>query len=70
MATSGIKPTVSEYHILWEALTHYEMRLEKQSSMTTEEDQQLKYDEKSQNIDGLLTALKLAAQADYSLNLE
>jgi len=69
MFANGIKPIVSEYHILWEALKHYEDRLEKLSSMTTDEDQQLKYDEKIQDIEGVLASLKIAAKADYSLDL-
>jgi hypothetical protein len=69
MSANGIKPIVSEYHILWEALKHYEDRLEKLSSMTTDEDQQLKYDEKIQDIEGVLASLKIAAKADYSLDL-
>ena len=69
MQDKGINPIVSEYNILWEALKHYEGRLEKMSSMTTNEDQELKYDEKLQDIDGLLNALKIADKNDYDLNL-
>lgn len=69
MQAKGIQPIVSEYHILWEALKHYEERLEKMSSMTTDEDQQLKYDEKLQDIDGLLNSIRLAAENDYDLKL-
>ncbi len=42
MSRKGFSPIVSEYHIWWEALRSYEERLEKMSSMTTDEDQQLK----------------------------
>lgn len=70
MPAKGIHPIVSEYHILWEALKHYEERLEKMSSMSTDEDQQLKYDEKLQDIDGLLKSLKIAAMNDYELKLD
>lgn len=69
MPAKGIQPIVSEYHILWEALKHYEARLEKLSSMSTDEDQQLKYDEKLQDIDGLLKSIKVAAENDYELRL-
>lgn len=69
MPAKGIQPIVSEYHILWEALKHYEERLEKMSSMSTDEDQQLKYDEKLQDIEGVLKSLKLAAMNDYELKL-
>jgi hypothetical protein len=70
MSAKGITPIVSEYRILWEALKHYEERLEKLSSMSTDEDQQLKYDEKLQDLEGLLRSVKIAAQSDYQLELE
>jgi len=70
MSAKGIVPIVSEYHILWEALKHYEERLEKLSSMTTDEDQQLKYDEKLQDLEGLLRSVKIGAQSDYNLELK
>lgn len=69
MQAKGIHPIVSEYHILWEALKSYEEKLEKMSSMTTDEDQQLNYDEKLQDIEGLLNSLKIAAMNDYELKL-
>ena len=64
-----MEPIVREYLILWEALKHYEERLEKMSSMSTDEGQQLKYDEKLQDIEGILKSLKLAAMNDYELKL-
>lgn len=70
MSAKGITPIVNEYHILWEALKHYEERLEKLSSMSTDEDQQLKYDEKLQDLEGLLRSIKIAAESDYQLELE
>ncbi|HEY0684054.1 MAG TPA: hypothetical protein VGD45_17110 [Steroidobacter sp.] len=70
MSVKGIQPIVSEYHLLWEALQHYQERLEKFSSMSTDEDQQLKYDEKLQDMDGLLRSIKLAAKNDYQLDLK
>jgi len=69
MPAKGIQPLVSEYHVLWEALKQYEEKLEKLSSMSTDEDQQLKYDEKLQDIDGLLKSIKIAAMNDYELKL-
>ena len=69
MPVKGIRPIVSEYHLLWEALKHYEERLEKFSSMSTDEDQQLKYDEKLQDLEGILKSIKLAAMTDYGLDL-
>lgn len=69
MPVKGIRPIVSEYHLLWEALKHYEERLEKFSSMSTDEDQQLKYDEKLQDLEGILKSIKLVAMTDYGLDL-
>lgn len=70
MSGKGINPIVSEYNILWEALKHYEERLEKLSTMTTDEDQQLRYDEKLQDLEGLLASIKHAALSDYQLELK
>jgi hypothetical protein len=63
----GVQPVASGYHVLWEALRHYKERLEKMASMTTDEDQQFKHDEKVQDIDGLLASIRLAAKDDYQL---
>jgi len=70
MSVNGIRPIVSEYRLLWEALKHYEERLSKLSSMSSaDEDQQLKYDEKLQDIEGILKAIKIAAKSDFDLDL-
>ena len=69
MSDKGIRPIVSEYNLIWEALKSYEARLEKFSSMTTDEDQELKYDEKLQDMEGLLKNIKAAAKSDYGLDL-
>ncbi|MBB3063706.1 hypothetical protein [Microbulbifer rhizosphaerae] len=70
MSSKGFRPIVSEYHILWEALKHYENRLEKLSSMETDEDKQLSYDEKLQDLEGVLNSIKIAAKEDFQLDLE
>ena len=70
MSAKGIRPIVSEYNVLWEALKHYEGRLEKLSSMEVDEDKQLAYDEKLQDLEGLLNSIIVAAREDYQLNLE
>lgn len=70
MSVNGIRPLVSEYRLLWEALKHYEERLAKLSSMATDEDQQLKYDEKLQDLEGVLSSLRVAAKNDYQLDLQ
>ena len=70
MSDKGIRPIVSEYNILWEALKSYEEKLEKMSSMTTDEDKQIQYDEKLQDIEFLLKAIKSAALNDWELQLK
>ena len=67
MQGKGLDLIVSEYNILWEALKHYEERLEKLSAMTTDEDQELVYHEKLQDIEGLLTSIQVSAKNDYNL---
>ena len=64
-----MKLIVSEYHIIHEALKCYEERLDKLSSMTTDEDQEVIYDEKLQDIDGMIKTLKIAAKNDFDLEL-
>jgi hypothetical protein len=70
MPAKGIHPIVKEYHLLWEALRHYQERLEKLSSMSVNEDDQLKYDEKLQDIEFILKSIKMAAQNDYQMDLK
>ena len=70
MSDRGIRPIVSEYNLLWEALTHYAERLEKLAAMSTDEDQQLRYDEKLQDMEGLRRSIKLAAERDFELKLD
>ena len=70
IAMNGIHPIVSEYNLLWEALKHYDACLEKLSSMATDEDRQLKYNEKIQDLEGILNSIKIAAKNDYDLVLE
>lgn len=70
MSSKGFSPIISEYHILWEALKHYESRLEKLSSMETDEDKQLTYDEKLQDLDSVLNSIKAAAKSDFDLEFE
>ncbi|MEY4582662.1 MAG: hypothetical protein RL701_7365 [Pseudomonadota bacterium] len=70
MSDRGFRPIVSEYRILWEALQFYAERLEKLSSMSTDDDQQLKYDEKLQDLDGVLRSIQHAAKQDYELDLK
>jgi 2-C-methyl-D-erythritol 4-phosphate cytidylyltransferase len=69
MPAKGMKLIVSEYNILHEALKCYEERLDKLSSMTTDEDQEAMYDEKLQDIEGIIKALKISAKNDFNLEL-
>jgi hypothetical protein len=69
MSAKGMKFIVSEYRILNEALKFYEERLEKLSAMSTDEDKELEYDEKLQDIEGLINALKISAKNDYDIVL-
>ena len=55
---------------MWEALQFYADRLEKLSSMSTDEDQRLKFDEKLQDLDGVLRTIQHAAKRDYELDLK
>jgi len=69
MQDKDLNLIVSEYNILWEALKHYRERLDKMSSMTTNEDQEISYDEKIQDIDGLLESIRISAKNKYDLDL-
>jgi hypothetical protein len=70
MRAGSIKLIVSEYNILWEALLHYEAHLEGLSSSSDDEDKQLVYDEKLQDIEGMKRAIASSAMADYQLELK
>jgi hypothetical protein len=70
MSSKGISSIISGYHILWEALKYYESRLEKLSPMESDEGKQLSYDEKFQDIDGVLNSIKAAARSDFDLEFE
>ena len=70
MSGNGLHSTVSEYHILWEALINCESRLGKYSSMSTDDDKQLVYNEKLQDIEGIKNSLAIAEQRDFYLELK
>lgn len=52
MSIQGLHPIVSECRLLREALKYYEQCVAMLSSMSADEDQRLKYDEKLQGLDG------------------
>ncbi|MDH0866068.1 hypothetical protein [Mitsuaria sp. GD03876] len=60
---------VSEYNLLWEALKLYEQHLQKVSSESSDEDEQLFADEKLMKLDGMLKDVRVAAREDWGLEL-
>jgi hypothetical protein len=69
MPAKGMKLIISEYKILNEALEFYKKCLEKRSSIPNDEDKELECDEKLQDLEGLMNALKIAAKNDYDMAL-
>jgi hypothetical protein len=69
MASSGARFIVSEYHIVWDALTHYESYLEGRSSDADDEDERVKFDELLQDVHSAKKSLAAAAQNDFQLEL-
>jgi hypothetical protein len=51
------------------SLQLYTEKLEKLSSMSTDDDQRLRYDEKLRDVDGILRSIQLAARRDFVLDL-
>ena len=69
MSVNGIKPFINEYRLIWKALKRYEVELEELSSYAFHEGLEKEYDEKLQDIDALLKALRVSAKKDYDLDL-
>jgi hypothetical protein len=69
MANSGVRFIVSEYHIAWDALTHYESYLAGRSSAADDGDERVKYDQLLQDVHSAKRSLAAAAQNDFRLNL-
>lgn len=63
------KLLVSEYHLVWEALGHYEKYLENMSLSAANEDEELKYDDKLQDLQNAKKSIKYAALESYGLEL-
>ncbi|MDH5179814.1 MAG: hypothetical protein OEZ39_04450 [Gammaproteobacteria bacterium] len=61
---------VSEYHLIWEALNHYEKYLENMSLSVSSEDEALKYDEKLQDLMNTKKTIQYGALNSYGLKLE
>jgi hypothetical protein len=69
MPANGFGLTVSEYRLLSEALQHFRAHLEELSAASTDDDRQLAYDEKLQDMAGLIKSVERAAVAEYDLHL-
>jgi hypothetical protein len=61
---------VSEYNLLWEALTLYQQHLQQVSKNSSNEDEQLFADEKLVKLDGMVKDIQAAAKQDWDLVLE
>lgn len=61
---------VKEYNIIWEALNQYEKYLEQMSLSASSEDEQLVFDEKLQDIDGVRKTIRYGALNSYGLELK
>jgi len=61
---------VSEYNVLWEALAQYEKYLENMSLSASDENEELKYDEKLQDLLNTRKTIQQKALNEYSLELK
>jgi hypothetical protein len=61
---------VKEYNVLWEALNHYEKYLEQMSLSSASEDEQLRFDEKLQDIEDARKTIRYGALNSYGLELK
>ncbi|GAB2196848.1 hypothetical protein [Sessilibacter sp. MAH4] len=61
---------VKEYHLIWESLLHYEKYLEQMSLSAPSEDEELKWDDKLQDLEGAKRTIQYGALNSYGLKLE
>lgn len=61
---------VKAYSMLWQALNHYEKYLEQVSLSSASEDEQLRVDEKLQDIDDARKTIRYGALNSYGLELK
>lgn len=61
---------VKEYNVLWQALNRYEKYLEQMSLSSASEDEQLRVDEKLQDIDDARKTIRYGALNSYGLELK
>lgn len=61
---------IKEYNVIWEALAHYEKYLEQMSLSASNEDEELSYDEKLQDIEGARKTIQYGALNSYGVELK
>jgi len=61
---------VNEYNLIWEALMHYEKYLENMSLSAGNDDEELKYDEKLQDLINTKKTIQYGALNSYGLELK
>lgn len=61
---------ISEYNTIWEALKQYEKYLENMSLSACNEDEELKYDEKLQDVMNTRKSVQYSALNQYGLELK
>ncbi len=61
---------ISEYRTIWEALKQYEKYLENRSLSACNEAEELKYDEKLQNVMNTRKSVQYSALDQYGLELK
>ena len=59
----------SEYHLIWDALSQYEKYLENMSLSASNEDEELEYDEKLQDLMNTKKTIQHSALNDHGLEL-
>lgn len=61
---------VGEYHVLWEALKHYEQHLLEISEHAQNEEDQILADDKLLKLEGMFKDVRDAARQDWQLELK
>ena len=66
----AVKFIVSEYNIVWEALKHYEKRLQEISQNSDDEDEEIIADDKLSRLESMFKDLQDGARQDWDLELK
>ena len=61
---------VNEYNLIWESLNHYEKYIENMALSASSEDEELKYDEKLQDLINTKKTIQYGALNSYGLELK